>query len=1099
MKYIKVFGCICYFKDYTQNKSKFSPNAKRGIFLGYSISNNSYIVLEIEENKNKICYTREIYCLEDVPSNYKYNNNKTFDPFFSFIKGYNINNYDNHTFKITNIPNIDINKKEDREFLEELNEDINIEEKTNSNNQNSNDINVNVETINEDKHDNNSTSTPNNYEMTKHDNFENNISNKQFLSEDNTVDKNVVVNKLQNNNNTEINNNNNINDNHKQYNNDSIKNMNPENYKLNSLEIKELFTKVLENILFKYFDKTEAKELKNNLNELNFNSNINNSNNNLNDNSYDNLNNNLIDNLSNNLNVNPKNNNNNLPSYGTSSINHENNTNNELNKSSIDINTSNSSSKKCRIRIAPTNKYSCNNKHFLNTSNSENSMKKRRKNSTENFENNPKNISTNNKNKINNSNKKYFINKKFSINNKISKISKISNISNSLDNQNINPRHNFNSCETSNENISSENDNKIFARNPNKSINYNHSSINNNFPHNNSLSNIHHQEYINQINPDPIHPNENSNFSKTSPPPQSNSNILNPPSNPENNDINNFSNQPFITNHSSSNDLPCKHPRSPSLKPISPKPLKIRKSFVSNNSNQFIANLIAEIPNTFNDAINGPNSEHWKSAIQDELNNLYNNKIMSFVRHVPKGTNIISTKWVFSIKRDKNNNIIKFKARLVARGFRQKFGIDFEITYSPTLNIDSLKFIISLAAKFHWDIFQLDIKAAYLNAPLDKDIYVSIPQGDSNFGGGYWKLNKALYGLKQSGRQWNLTIDKFLKKQNFKPLKAEQCIYIYKENKKTRCIVGLYVDDMIITGEKPVIENIILQIKKEFKISNCGPIEYILGIKIDKIGYKYFISQTSYINNILARFKMQNARPRNTPCTIIDAKTENKNPVDKTKYKSAIGSLIYLAKCTRPDISFAVNKAARKSEEPNESDWKAVTNIFKYIATTKNYKIEYNGEGDFICFTDSDYGGAPDFKSTSGGIILMGNSPICWLSKKQTCVATSTAEAEYVSTSVNSKRILWIKNMLKEIMNYNKPMIIYTDNKASKKTIENGEINSKLKHINIHYHYNIDNILKNKIKLEYINTANMLADPLTKDLHGTKMSEFTNKIFVKNI
>jgi len=127
----------------------------------------------------------------------------------------------------------------------------------------------------------------------------------------------------------------------------------------------------------------------------------------------------------------------------------------------------------------------------------------------------------------------------------------------------------------------------------------------------------------------------------------------------------------------------------------------------------------------------------------------------------------------------------------------------------------------------------------------------------------------------------------------------------------------------------------------------------------------------------------------------------------------------------------------------------------------------------------------------------MGNSPICWLSKKQTCVAT--AEAEYVSTSVNSKRILWIKNMLKKIMNDNKPMIIYKDNKASKKTIENGEINSKLKHINIHYHYNIDNIFKNKIKLEYINTANMLADPLTKDLHGTKMSEFTNKIFVKNI
>ena len=220
-------------------------------------------------------------------------------------------------------------------------------------------------------------------------------------------------------------------------------------------------------------------------------------------------------------------------------------------------------------------------------------------------------------------------------------------------------------------------------------------------------------------------------------------------------------------------------------------------------------------------------------------------------KKVPRNKNIISTKWVFSVKRDSNGKVSRYKARLVARGFRQKKGIDYQLTYSPTLNIDGLKFIIALAAKCKWNMYQLDIKAAYLNAPLDKDIYTNIPLGDSNFGGGYWKLNKALYGLKQSGRQWNKTIDKFLRKNNFKPLKSEPCIYIYRENKKTKCIIGLYVDDMVICGENSIISNIILIIKEKFKISNCEKINYILGIKIVQENFTYTISQENYVKNLL--------------------------------------------------------------------------------------------------------------------------------------------------------------------------------------------------------------------------------------------------------
>ncbi|KAL6596801.1 hypothetical protein U3516DRAFT_787411 [Neocallimastix sp. 'constans'] len=218
-------------------------------------------------------------------------------------------------------------------------------------------------------------------------------------------------------------------------------------------------------------------------------------------------------------------------------------------------------------------------------------------------------------------------------------------------------------------------------------------------------------------------------------------------------------------------------------------------------------------------------------------------------------------------------------------------------------------------------------------------------------------------------------------------------------------------------------------------------------------------------------------RKRKTPCTGDNTISKNNKPFNKTIYKSAIGSLIYLSKCTRLDIAFSVNKAARKSEKPTISDWNKITNIFRYMNSTKDYKIVYDGQGEIIAYTDADFGGdLNDRKSTSGRIILMGNSPIFWISKKQTCVATSTAEAKYISTSENIIKILWIRNILKKLINYNKTITIFTDNLTSKITIENSEINTKLKHIDIRFHFNRDNIVKRKI-------------------NGTKMSIFANTIF----
>lgn len=514
--------------------------------------------------------------------------------------------------------------------------------------------------------------------------------------------------------------------------------------------------------------------------------------------------------------------------------------------------------------------------------------------------------------------------------------------------------------------------------------------------------------------------------------------------------------------------------------------------------NNIIYSLEIKNPTTFEQATNCREKDKWLKAIADELNNLYRNKVMIYVDKLPKGFSAITTKWVFTKKYDENNNIIGYKARLVARGFSQRYGIEFDITFSPTLNSDSLKLIICLASKYKWNIHQLDIKSAYLNADLDKTIYTTIPPGDPNYGKGFWRLNKALYGLRQSGRQWYQTISNFIISNGFIQLISEPCIFYKSYNNVISCLIGIYVDDMIITGTNKEIKEFINNITKKFKISKCQPIKYILGITIERDGFIYYVHQRNYIDKLLEEYNITNIKKATTPCTGDNTISENKTPFDITTYKSVLGSLIYLAKNTRPDISFAVHKAARHCENPTISDWKKIINILKYLNSTKDFKLKYDGKGELHGYSDSDFAGdIEDRKSTSGHIILFGNSPICWCSKKQNIVATSTAEAEYISISECSKKILWLRNIFLELFKRNITIKIYVDNMAAKTCIENGEINTKLKHISIKYYFNKDNILKGKIKLEYKNSNDMLADILTKNVNGTKMKLFTDKIFYK--
>ena len=372
------------------------------------------------------------------------------------------------------------------------------------------------------------------------------------------------------------------------------------------------------------------------------------------------------------------------------------------------------------------------------------------------------------------------------------------------------------------------------------------------------------------------------------------------------------------------------------------------------------------------------------------------------------------------------------------------------------------------------------------------------PEGHPDFNRKYWKLNKAIYGLKQSGREWNKEINKFLTKIGLRRMVSEPCIYVKNDkNKNILCIVGIYVDDILIAGKENEIKIIKEYFKRKYKIKEIGDVDFVIGIKFVKHKNGYFMHQRRYIIEVLEKFNMNNEKPLRNTKPITDDKLRNIK-FNQTTYRSAIGNLLYIAICTRPDILFSVSKAARKSNNPNMEDWNNVVRILRYLKGTTSYGINYTRKLGIEAFVDADFAGDTETRrSTTGFLVTMGNAPTSWCSKLQHCVSTSTAESEYYSLSECGKHCIWYLNLMKELYYNIKCIKIKIDNKAAIFNSKNQSINPKTKHIDIRIHYIREIINKNFIKLEYIQSQNNLADGFTKYLNNTLMEKFRNSLLYK--
>jgi hypothetical protein len=512
----------------------------------------------------------------------------------------------------------------------------------------------------------------------------------------------------------------------------------------------------------------------------------------------------------------------------------------------------------------------------------------------------------------------------------------------------------------------------------------------------------------------------------------------------------------------------------------------------------------AEEPTTFREA---ERDHRWRKAMIEEMSSIEENRTWVLV-DPPANCRPIGLKWVFKEKHDERGNVVKHKARLVAKGYVQREGVDFEEVFAPVARMESVRLLLALAATEEWEVHHMDVKSAFLNGDLREEVYVQQPPGFVVAGEEHkvLRLRKALYGLRQAPRAWNIKLDESLVSLGFDKCVTEHALYIRK-TKEGNLIVGVYVDDLIITGSG---RRLIHEFKREmtalFKMSDLGLLSYYLGIEVGQTARSITLRQSAYAEKLLERSGMRGCKPCLSPMEekLKLSKDSSAPRVNATSYRSIVGGLRYLAH-TRPDISFVIGYLSRFMEDPREDHLAAIKRLLRYVAGTIEHGLVYPKRGggrlELTGYSDSDMAGDVDGRrSTTGVVFFLGSCAISWQSQKQKVVALSTCEAEYIAAATACCQGIWLARLLKELTGEElRAPVLLVDNKSAIALAKNPVLHDRSKHIDTKFHFIRDCIEEGRIKVEYVETARQLGDLLTKPLGRLRLQELRNKVGVEEI
>jgi hypothetical protein len=480
----------------------------------------------------------------------------------------------------------------------------------------------------------------------------------------------------------------------------------------------------------------------------------------------------------------------------------------------------------------------------------------------------------------------------------------------------------------------------------------------------------------------------------------------------------------------------------------------------------------------------------WLAAIQTEYNALLGFHAWDLIPRsaVPAGQHPIGCRWTFDIKADG-----RYKARLVAQGFSQRPGLDYDDTYAPVSKLQTFRTFTAVVASEDLEWSQLDVKNAFLNAPLEEEVYMRQPEGYAHNPDLCCHLRQALYGLKQAPRAWHSTLRTKLHAHGFVPSESDPSMFIL--NSACGVLLALvYVDDCLIAGRnREVVQRVVDLIKSLFTSTDLGEPKLFLGMRIerDRAARTITISQGALAASILEKYSRFPVTPSLLPMKPGVLLVQDGEPMEvpQEHYGSLIGSLMHLSNGTRPDITYAVNRLARYTQNPKQAHWAAAIHLLGYVKRYPSVGITYGTESGVRVYSDADLAGCWDTsRSTGGYVVVVNGGATSWRSKIQASVAKSTCEAEYRAANAAACEVMWYNKLLPELgVTLAQPININCDNQSSCALLKNPMSTEQSKYFRIFWHFGREAALRKELTFSYVRSDSNLADPFTKALPEAKL------------
>lgn len=501
-------------------------------------------------------------------------------------------------------------------------------------------------------------------------------------------------------------------------------------------------------------------------------------------------------------------------------------------------------------------------------------------------------------------------------------------------------------------------------------------------------------------------------------------------------------------------------------------------------------------PRSFKQLLKSSHRQAWLRAADEEYASLLGKGTWTLVPR-PAKRRIVRCKWVFRVKRKADGSLSKRKARLVAMGFTQQKGIDYSEVFAPTTRLETLRLLLSILGTRNWAGRQLDVKSAFLNSTLEKPVFMDQPEGYVDPSNPTWvlRLNKAIYGLKQSPRLWNKELHGALVSIGLTQSTLDPTLYLSFRSGKLQGALTVHVDDMCVIGCNEFVNNTCESISSRFEISSNEELKYFLSMEItrDMASRKVFLGQSRYIKDLVQTYLDGSFTPCATPTAKsfkdLRPRTANDASTDKP-FANLVGALLWVAQCTRPDVSFAIARLSQFLRDPSPCHWEAAVRVLRYLASTSELRLSLGGPDlGANGFTDADWAeDRVDRRSTSAYAYLVGCGPISWRSRKQPTVSLSSTEAEYKSLSDACREAIWIRSLLAEMkLRPAAALPLHIDNSGAEALAQNPSHHARTKHIHTRYHFVRECLASNLVSVHHVASKDMAADLLTKPLEKTML------------